>query len=299
MYHFQLETFISVAESGSFSKTAEQLYITPTAVMKQINSLEEQIGVILFVRTNHGLSLTQAGQSFLQDAKYLVDYSRRAILKAKEIGDQEQNKTIRIGTSIMTPAKFLLDVWPQIQERDHNLKIELIPFENNPINSIEILKNLGKHIDIVFGLYDDRFLEERGCKAAHLYDKKLMFALPVNHALYRKEKISMDDLKGRQVMLIRKNWNQYIDELRKDLISNGTQILDFEMFNIKAFNIASTNNIPIITVEGWEDVHPLLKIIPADWDYRIPFGILYSPKPTKRVRDFIDILMEIDFQKEE
>lgn len=299
MYHSQLETFISVAESGSFSKTAEQLYITPTAVMKQINGLEEQIGVTLFVRTNHGLSLTKAGQSFLQDAKYLVDYSRRAILKAKEIGNQEQNKTIRIGTSIMTPAKFLLDVWPQIQERDYSLKIELIPFENNPINSVEILKNLGKQIDVVFGLYDDHFLKERECKAAHLYDKKLMFALPVNHELYRKEKISMDDLKGRQVMLIRKNWNQYIDELRKDLISNGTDILDFDMFNIKAFNTAATNNIPIITVEGWEDVHPLLKIIPADWDYRIPFGVFYSPKPTKLVKDFIDILMDIDFRKRE
>ena len=72
MYNPQIETFISVAESGSFSKAAEAFYISPTAVMKQINTLEERLGITLFNRTNHGLALTEAGKSFLQDAKYKI-----------------------------------------------------------------------------------------------------------------------------------------------------------------------------------------------------------------------------------
>lgn len=296
MYNPQLTTFISVAENGSFSKSADVLYITPTAVMKQINALEERLGITLFERTNHGLKLTEAGKSFLQDAKYIVDYSDRAIEKAKEIDNKDKQQSIRIGTSIMTPAKFLLDVWAEIQKFNPYLKIELIPFENTPINSVEILKNLGKHIDIVAGLYDDNFLEERGCKAAHLYDKKLLFAIPVTHPLCGKEKITLSDLKSRKVFLIRKNWNEYIDELRTDLTENGTEIVDFEMFNLGAYNRAVQENAPIITVEGWEDVHPLLRIIPADWGYRIPFGILYSPTPTKQVRDFIGALQKISLQ---
>ena len=296
MYNPQLTTFISVAENGSFSKSADVLYITPTAVMKQINALEERLGITLFERTNHGLKLTEAGKSFLQDAKYIVDYSDRAIEKAKEIENKDKQQSIRIGTSIMTPAKFLLDVWAEIQKFNPYLKIELIPFENTPINSVEILKNLGKHIDIVAGLYDDNFLEERGCKAAHLYDKKLLFAIPVTHPLCEKEKITLSDLKSRKVFLIRKNWNEYIDELRTDLTENGTEIVDFEMFNLGAYNRAVQENAPIITVEGWEDVHPLLRIVPADWGYRIPFGILYSPTPTKQVRDFIGALQKISLQ---
>ena len=73
MYNAQLETFIVVAESGSFLKAAEKLYITPTAVMKQINALEKRIGVKLLERSNHGLFLTEAGRSFLRDARYLID----------------------------------------------------------------------------------------------------------------------------------------------------------------------------------------------------------------------------------
>lgn len=296
MYNPILSTFISVAESGSFTKAAEALFITPPAVMKQINSLEERLGITLFDRSNHGLQLTDAGKSFFQDAKYIIDYSNQAIEKAKDIDNKDRQQSIRIGTSIMTPAKFLLDIWSEIQKFNPYLKIELIPFENTPINSVEILRNLGKHIDIVAGLYDDGFLEERRCKAAHLYDKKLLFAIPVTHPLCGKTKIELSDLKGRKVLLIRKNWNEYIDKLRTDLIENGTEIEDFDMFNLNAFNRAAQENIPIITVEGWEDVHPLLRIVSADWNYSIPFGILYSPTPTKQVKDFISALHKISLQ---
>lgn len=296
MYNPQLTTFIAVADSGSFTKAAEALFITPPAVMKQINALEERLGITLFARTNHGLQLTEAGRSFLQDARYVIDYSNRAIEKAKEIDNKDKRLSIRIGTSIMTPAKFLLDVWAEIQKFNPYLKIELIPFENTPINSVEILRNLGQHIDIVAGLYDDGFLKERGCKAAHLYDKKLLFAIPVTHPLCGKSKIDLSDLKGKKVLLIRKSWNEYIDELRADLIANGTEIEDFDMFNLGAFNRAAQENVPIITVEGWEDVHPLLRIVSADWEYRIPFGILYSPTPTKQVKDFITALQKISLQ---
>ncbi len=296
MYNPILSTFISVAESGSFTKAAEALFITPPAVMKQINSLEERLGITLFDRSNHGLQLTDAGKSFFQDAKYIIDYSNRAIEKAKDIDNKDKQQSIRIGTSIMTPAKFLLDIWSKIQKFNPYLKIELIPFENTPINSVEILRNLGKHIDIVAGLYDDGFLEDRRCKAAHLYDKKLLFAIPVTHPLCDKTKIELSDLKGRKVLLIRKNWNEYIDKLRTDLIENGTEIEDFDMFNLNAFNRAAQENIPIITVEGWEDVHPLLRIVSADWNYSIPFGILYSPTPTKQVKDFISALHKISLQ---
>ena len=45
MYNPQLETFLKVADAGSFNKAAEEAYITPTAVIKQINLLEDSLGV--------------------------------------------------------------------------------------------------------------------------------------------------------------------------------------------------------------------------------------------------------------
>ena len=55
MYNPQLDTFICVVEAGSFSKAAEELYISAPAVIKQINSLENSLNLQLFERTHRGL----------------------------------------------------------------------------------------------------------------------------------------------------------------------------------------------------------------------------------------------------
>ena len=59
----------------------------------------------------------------------MIDYSARAVEKARDIDTKDNQKSIRIGTSVMTPAKFILDLWIQIQSDLPNLKIELTPFE--------------------------------------------------------------------------------------------------------------------------------------------------------------------------
>ena len=289
----QLLTFIAVAKSGSFSKAAESSFVSPTAVMKQIDSLEKRLGVTLFKRTNHGLQLTEAGASVLSDAKYLADYASRAEEKAREICRKENRRFIRIGTSLMTPARFILDIWTEIQSVAPNLKVELIPFENTPENAREILSNLGAQIDVVAGIYDENFEKERGFKTVLLENKKISFAVPLSLPLAEKKSISPEDLRQSGAMFIKTGWNKYIDELRKTCEKAGVKIVDFEFFNIAAFNAAVKNNIPVIAVSGWENVHPLLKIIPLDAETTVPYGVMYSAEPSKHVKQFIKAVESI------
>lgn len=113
MYNPQLETFLSVADSGSFNKAAEKLFISPPAVIKQINLLEEKLELQLFIRTHRGLILTKAGQSLYQDSKYMIQYCKDSVTRAKN-AMQEGENLIRIGTSPMTPAQVLVDLWPKV-----------------------------------------------------------------------------------------------------------------------------------------------------------------------------------------
>ena len=62
MYNKHLETFIVVADLGSFAKAADALYISSTAVIKQINLLEQELDLQLFERTHRGIRLTKAGR---------------------------------------------------------------------------------------------------------------------------------------------------------------------------------------------------------------------------------------------
>lgn len=52
MYNQQIKTFIQVADKGSLSKAAEDLYVTPASVMKQMNALENRLELTLLKRTN-------------------------------------------------------------------------------------------------------------------------------------------------------------------------------------------------------------------------------------------------------
>lgn len=128
MYNHQLDTFIQVADAGSFSKAAEALFLSSTAVVKQINLLEGSLEVQLFNRTPRGLTLTDAGKSYYQDTKYMIRYAKDAQVRAKN-AMQSNESVIRIGTSLMTPSQFLLDLWPQMHEVHPELKFQMVNFQ--------------------------------------------------------------------------------------------------------------------------------------------------------------------------
>lgn len=84
MYNPLLDTFIAVADCGSLTKASERLYISSTAVMKQINALEARLDLKLIDRTHSGIRLTRAGDIIYRDAKFMMDYSKKSIAEAKK-----------------------------------------------------------------------------------------------------------------------------------------------------------------------------------------------------------------------
>ena len=288
MYNPQLDTFLCVAEAGSFNKAAEKLYISPPAVIKQINLLEENLDLQLFVRTHRGLVLTKAGQSLYQDTKYIIQYCKDSVTRAKN-AMQETENVIRIGTSPMTPAQVLVDLWPKLQAYCPNIKFQLIPFDNTPENAREILGNLGQNIDVVAGIFGETMLNLRQCKGLEISREPICCAVSVHHRLAQKNSLTVQDLYGENLMLMRRDWSHYVDLLRDDLWKNHPQIhiVDFDFYDVAAFNQCENNNCVLMAVENWRYVHPLLKILPVDWGYTIPFGLLHSPNPSFAVAEFL------------
>ena len=288
MYNPQLETFLCVAEAGSFNRAAERLYISPPAVIKQINLLEESLDLQLFVRTHRGLIMTEAGKSLYQDTKYIIQYCKDSVTRAKNAMQKSEN-VIRIGTSPMTPAQVLVDLWPKLQDYCPDTKFRLVPFDNTPENAREILANLGQNIDVVAGIFDETMLELRQCAGLELSKEPICCAVSVHHRLAQKESLTISDLYGENLMLMRRNWSHHVDLLRDDIWKNHPQIhiVDFDFYDVAAFNQCENNNCVLMAVENWRYVHPLLKILRVDWDYTIPFGLLHAPKPSAVVKQFL------------
>lgn len=77
-----LQAFLAVAQSGSFSRAAEQLHLTQPAISKRIASLEQQLGCQLFDRIGRTITLTEAGRALKPRAEHLLNLlhdTRRAL----------------------------------------------------------------------------------------------------------------------------------------------------------------------------------------------------------------------------
>ncbi|MDZ7952335.1 LysR family transcriptional regulator [Nostoc sp. DedQUE09] len=78
-----LKYFVTVAEELNFSRAAVRLYISQPALSRQIKNLEDELSVVLFLRQSDGLTLTEAGKFFLEQAKDILNRSHVAVQTIK------------------------------------------------------------------------------------------------------------------------------------------------------------------------------------------------------------------------
>lgn len=148
MYNHYLETFIAVADEGSFTGAAESLTLSPTAVMKQINMLENELDVQFFNRTHQGVKLTAGGKIIYDAALKLIAFANKQTERAREAEDQE-NHTIVIGTSTVCPCKSLIDIWYEISDDHPEYHIKIVPFEEDHTNTLTRLQTKTTAFDCV------------------------------------------------------------------------------------------------------------------------------------------------------
>ena len=294
LYNPQLETFLCVVDAGSFNKAAEKLYISAPAVIKQINSLEDSLGLQLFDRTHRGLHITPAGESMYKDVKYLIQYCKDSVERAEKVMESEQD-VIRVGISPLTQPQVFVKLWPHIQKIYPDMKFQLIPFENTLENAREILANLGQNIDVIAGIFDDTMLELRRCNGFEITREQFCVAVSMYHRLAGREKLELKDLHGETLMLMHRGWSEYVDMLRDDIWAHHPEIhiKDFDFYNVEVFNQCENSNDVLLAVKMWESVHPLIRMIPVEWNYGMPFGLLYSEKPDKKVQKLLKAIQQI------
>ena len=288
MYHPQLDVFICVADCGSFSKAAEKLFISSTAVMKQMNQMEAGLELKLFERTNHGIVLTPAGESVYQDAKRMIAFSGEALQRARQ--KQAQGAcTLRVGTSMLNPCKPFMDLWNQVSDRFSQYKIDVIPFEDDHANILSVIGQIGKTFDFLVGVCDSAQWMQR-CSFYPLGVYRKCVAVPLDHRLARRKRLRVSDLHGETLFMVKRGDSSLNDRLRADLERDHPQIRieDTEQFyDISVYNRCAQEGTLLLNVECWKDVHPGLVTLPVDWDYQIPYGILYAKDPPEAVRAFI------------
>lgn len=189
----QLEVFIKVAESGSFSKGAEATFITQSTVSQHISALESEFGLKLLDRTGKGALPTEAGKLLLDRARRLVDYAREipiAIARFKGVEEADLNIA---GSSI--PGEYMIPAaLPLLISRFPGLTIFLLQGDSR-----EVLEKVMAE-EVEFGVVGGRFAEESLEFTPFTRDELVLIA-PAGHRWSGVVGISKQELLGQSFVL--------------------------------------------------------------------------------------------------
>lgn len=293
MYSRELYTFIVVAEQGSFLKASKELFTTPASVMNQINKFESRIGVKLLERTNQGIILTSAGRSIYNEAKKIVKISEQAVAHAKQIAMNEQ-QVIRVGTSILRPCKMLVDLWSEVDDGTLPVTIRIFPFDDTPAGMEAMLSSLGKEIDCFVGPCDSLTWKEN-YKILQIKQGECAIAVPRKHRLSKKERLYWNDLNGETIMLVKRGDSPVLNKMRDEIETMHPQITVIDtphFYDTSIFNECEQIGCLMETLDIWKDIHPSIVTIPMNWDYKMPYGIVYAKRPSETVESFIAKIAE-------
>ena len=125
----QLTSFLKIAETGSFSKAAQESFISVPALVQQIDRMEETLGFRVFSRTNQGVKLTEHGTVFYQTVLEMQKIYEDAVGKIR----REEQNTITIGIAPEQCPEFLMNACAAFQAEDSNRTLHFVesPYENH------------------------------------------------------------------------------------------------------------------------------------------------------------------------
>jgi LysR family transcriptional regulator, low CO2-responsive transcriptional regulator len=189
----QLEVFIKVAESSSFSKGAEATFITQSTVSQHISALESEFGLKLLDRTGKGALLTEAGKLLLERARRLVDYAREIPLAIDRFKGVEEAKLTIAGSSI--PGEYMIPAaLPLLISRFPGITITLLQGDSRAV----LEKLLAEEVE--FGVVGAMFAEE-GVQFTPFARDELVLIAPAGHRFADSAGISQQELLNEPFVL--------------------------------------------------------------------------------------------------
>jgi LysR family hydrogen peroxide-inducible transcriptional activator len=181
-----LKYVIAVAETRHFGKAAERCFVTQPTLSGQIRKLEDQLGVMLFERTNRTVNITPAGEAILVHARRLVEQAN-AIEQLARAHQDPLAGPLRLG-AIPTLSPYLMPLILVPLKRTHP-QMHLVLSEEI---THSLLQRLGEHsIDaaLLATSVDDPELQ-----TIPLFLEPFWLAHPRDHLLYTKDEITRTDL---------------------------------------------------------------------------------------------------------
>ncbi len=278
----QLKIFIQVSNLGSFSKAEKESFISKQAMLKQINSLENEVGFSLFVRKKSGVELTEQGKIFYEGITKILDDKKELLEKCHGISKKQ---VIRIGSGehqvILDPVNQLFStLYPEIE-----LKRIAHPNHSGEWRVDHDIQDVAETFDLASK-------EVHGTKYIPLVKVPYMIAMDKNHPLAKKKIIQLEDITEYLLyiypIMIR---DSYLKKLKNTYKNNEDNLMEREDVDNQvdiAFSCIGTNHLlltanPFIySIEG-------IVAIPLDTGWKREYGVVYKEPVSLALQKYFEL----------
>ena len=211
-----LRYFVAVGEEQHYGRASERLHVAQPALSRQIQDLEEELGVKLFDRLARGVKISVAGASFLDDARRILQQVNEASSRAVRVA-RGQSGILRVGfTESASWHGVVPDSFPQFRQRQPDTELVLYPAAS--LDQMEAVRAGRLDAGFVFSMpKSDRELDQLPVAIHHL-----VLALPKGDPLTKVRKLRLRDLRNTPfVWFPRRQSPAYYDRLMKECFRGG------------------------------------------------------------------------------
>jgi DNA-binding transcriptional LysR family regulator len=211
----QLQLFLAAAEEGSITAAAKRMHLTQPALSRQIKALEEELGVGLFTRGAHSVTLTPAGGVLLEEGRKLLDRAERVV---KLVRASAEGEPLRVGyaPSLAGPVLGLaLERFSQLHPR---ARVQL-----SDLSSAEMRDALAQgKIDVAVTVPWEG--DGQAVKWTTIRRHRMVLAVPSSHPFASKKKVKLADLDGQRLLLYsRSEYPEYWQGITRMFREKGLQ----------------------------------------------------------------------------
>lgn len=278
----QLKTFITVKDFGSFTSGEKELYISKQAMLKQINSLENELGFRLFIRNHNGVSLTKQGELFYEGAKDLLNKKEELLASCYAL---EEQPVIRIGN---TEHQTLLDpVNIAFSKKYPHIPLKRIV---NPNHSGEW--RVDNNIQDVAETFRINIENYRNAEYFPLVLRQYKAVMRKNHPLSHCSVLSLDDISHYPVTVFPLMMTDaHLNKLRKNLADlNESQDVDHQIELV--YQCMNSDEILISANPFIDSIENIAKI-PLNEHFTIEYGLICHKPVTETLRKYIQVAEEV------
>lgn len=201
----RLKCFVAVAEELHFGRAAARLFMTQTPLSRQIQLLEESLGVQLLERTSRSVRLTTAGQFFLPEAIRLISQAEQAACAVQRISRGEAGQ-VTLGCTAVAGYELI----PSLLEATSQAlsAIDIVLKEMVSVEQVEALAKGAIDLGFVRPLFTQKPLEFQLIRR-----EPLMAALPANHALASRESLTLRNFHAEPFVMYSPSEGKYFHDL--------------------------------------------------------------------------------------